>query len=247
MPSERLQLPLPFMHRPRYRADDFIPACSNREARAWLDSTWPERRLALFGPAGCGKSHLLHIWAERTGAVVLTGQTLAALDGMPASGALALDDADTVRDETLLLHLLNTARDRGLLLLLSGRTAPARWAVSLADLSSRLRAMATAEIHPPGDDLLAALLRRLIADRQLKVTQPVQDWLLLRLPRSPAALREAVARLDRESLVAGSAITRPLAARMLDAEAFAALDADEVSMASGDSGGDPSSAVPRFL
>ncbi len=52
---------------------------------------------------------------------------------MPDSGALALDDADTVASEPLLLHLLNTARDRGLRVLLSGRTR----AVALAGSPAR--------------------------------------------------------------------------------------------------------------
>ncbi|HEX3574065.1 MAG TPA: chromosomal replication initiator DnaA [Rhodopila sp.] len=242
MPYERLQLPLPFVHQPRFDARDFMPARSNQETLAWLrERDWPDRRLALFGPEGCGKSHLLHIWTERTGGTLLAGQTLVDLEGIPPSGTLALDDADTVRDEPLLLHLLNTARDRGLRLLLSGRAAPSRWPVGLPDLSSRLRAITPVEIGPPGDDLLAALLMRLIADRQLAVSQAVQDWLLLRLPRSPAALREAVARLDRESLVSRHAITRALAARVL--KDFAPADADEVSM----SGVDPSSEGHRFL
>jgi chromosomal replication initiation ATPase DnaA len=215
MQHDRLQLPLPFEHQPRFDARDFIPACSNQEALAWLDSDWPERRLGLFGPAGCGKSHLLHIWAQRTGAVLLSGPALADLDGMPRHGGVALDDGDMVRDETLLFHLLNTARDRELRVLLSGRSAPSRWPVHLPDLSSRLRAIATVEIHAPDDALLAALLMRLIADRQLSVSKAVQDWLLLRLPRSPGALREAVARLDRESMATGAAITQRLAARML--------------------------------
>jgi chromosomal replication initiation ATPase DnaA len=55
-----------------------------------------------------------------------------------------------------------------------------------------------------------------MADRQLVVSQAVQKRLLLRLPRSPAVLREAVARLDEESLVSGMAITRRLVARVLD-------------------------------
>ena len=77
-------------------------------------------------------------------------------------------------------------------------------------------------------ELLAALLMRLIAERQLSVTQTVQDWLLLRLPRSPAALCEVVARLDRESLVSGTAITRPLAARIL--KDFPIVDSWDSSM-----------------
>ncbi len=52
-----LPLPLPVS------ADraDFIEDASNADALAWLDrpETWPGGRLAVFGPAGVGKSHLL--------------------------------------------------------------------------------------------------------------------------------------------------------------------------------------------
>lgn len=234
MPSERLQLLLPFRHEPGYDSRDFVAAASNQEAMTWLDIDWPERRLALWGPAGCGKSHLLHIWMEQTGGQMLAGQTLADetlrnLACVPENGALALDDADTVASEPLLLHLLNTARDRGLRILLSGRTPPSRWPVRLPDLSSRLRAITAVEIGPPGDDLLAALLMRLLSDRQLSVAQAVQDWLLTRLPRSPAALRQAVVRLDRTSLTFGTPITRSLAARVLAHDGFAAADEDKAA------------------
>ncbi|MDE2517725.1 MAG: chromosomal replication initiator DnaA, partial [Rhodospirillales bacterium] len=72
------QLLLPFGHEPVFTAADFVAGESNREALAWLSGPdggagWPDRRLALFGPAGCGKSHLLHIWRERSGAVLLPG------------------------------------------------------------------------------------------------------------------------------------------------------------------------------
>jgi chromosomal replication initiation ATPase DnaA len=237
------QLPLPFQHQPRYHARDFIPACSNREALAWLDADWPEQRLVLFGPEGCGKSHVLQIWAARANATLLSGATLTDLDSLPQRGALALDDADSVGDETLLFHLLNTARDRGLQLLLASRSAPSRWPVRLPDLSSRLRAMSAVQIGPPDDELLAALLKRLIADRQLVMTRAAQDWVLHHLPRSPATIREAVARLDRESLASGVAITRSLAVTVLKEDGLAVAKADDVSM----SEGDPSSRARDIL
>jgi chromosomal replication initiation ATPase DnaA len=241
MQQDLFQLPLPFQHQPRFDANDFIRACSNQAALAWLETDWPERRLALFGPNGCGKSHLLHIWARQTGAILLSGQTLTDLDGVPHDGPLALDDADMVRDETLLFHFLNTAADRHLRVLLSGRTAPARWPVHLPDLSSRLRAITVVEVGQPDDDLLEALLIKLMADRQLMISQAVQKWLLLRLPRSPAVLREAVTRLDQEGLVSGMAITRQLAARVLNE--FSVVESQESSA----SGVAPSSLAHRFL
>jgi chromosomal replication initiation ATPase DnaA len=87
--------------------------------------------------------------------------------------------------------------------------------VRLPDLASRLRAVTSVEIKPPEDSLRCALLLRLLADRQLAVRPDVQDWLLLRLPRSPAALREAVARLDQAALAAGGTVTRTIAAGVL--------------------------------
>lgn len=229
-PFEYRQLLLPFPHAPRYDSRDFLAAESNHEALVWLEAEWPDQRLLLWGPDGCGKSHLLHIWAERTGATILNGPMLQDLDGIPETGGLALDDADTVGSEPILLHTLNTARDRGLKLLLAARTAPSRWPVRLPDLSSRLRAIAAVEIGPPSDDLLAAVLMRLLSERQLNVTQAVQDWLLTRLPRSPAALLRTVVRLDKASLSYGKAITRSLAAKVLIEGEFAGAEPDDVSI-----------------
>ncbi|HEY2618724.1 MAG TPA: chromosomal replication initiator DnaA, partial [Acetobacteraceae bacterium] len=62
------QLPLPIFPGPRYAETDFREAESNAGGCLWLRRTgdWPNQRLALWGEAGRGKTHLLHIWAART-------------------------------------------------------------------------------------------------------------------------------------------------------------------------------------
>lgn len=209
------QLALPFGHRPGFSAADFVEAPSNQAVLTWLDraADWPGGRLALWG--GCGKTHLLHIWAERFGAVLWDGPSLHGLPELPERGGIALDDADATQDEAALFHLLNAAGEAHLPVLLTGRTAPSGWATRLPDLASRLRAITAVEIGPPDDMLLRVVLARLLADRQLAVPEAVQGWLLRRLPRTGAALREAVVRLDEASLAGGRAITRPLAAEVL--------------------------------
>ena len=196
------QLALPFAHEPQFTAADFLAGPSNEMALAWLapGADWPLRRLALSGPEGSGKTHLLHVWAARTGARLLAGPSLPPVPA-PPDRPVAIDDADAAA-ELPLLHLLNACAEAGRPLLLAARTPPARWPTGLADLASRLRALTIAEIRAPDDGLLRALLARLLAERQLAVTEPVQDWLRLRLPRTPAAMREAAARLDRAALVA---------------------------------------------
>jgi chromosomal replication initiation ATPase DnaA len=211
------QLILKFPPMQRFAAADFLPAPCNAAALTWLARTqeWPNRRLALWGEAGNGKTHLMHIWAERAGAVLLRGQSLHGLTELPICGGIALDNADATADEAALLHLLNAAYEAGLPLLMAGRTPPSRWETRLPDLASRLRAVSAVAIEAPDDELLRALLIRLVRDRQITVPEAVHEWLLRRLPRTPAALREAVERLDEAALVGGSAITRTLAAAVL--------------------------------
>jgi chromosomal replication initiation ATPase DnaA len=211
------QLTLKFPPMQRLAAADFLRAPCNAAALTWLTRSedWPNRRLALWGEAGNGKTHLLHVWAERAGAVLLGGPSLHVLSELPTCGGIALDEADRTVDEVALLHLLNAASEAGLPLLMAGRAPPSRWGTLLPDLASRLRAVSAVEIGAPDDELLRGLLIRLVKERQLVVSEAVHEWLLRRLPRAPAALREAVERLDEASLAGGSAITRALAASAL--------------------------------
>jgi len=215
MPAQ-LQLPLPPPRAARHATAEFIRTAANDAAMTWLDrvAEWPQGRLALWGEAGCGKTHLLHGWTGTTGAHDLTGPALPRLDELPdlsTLAGLAIDDADAMADEATLLHLLNAAAEARLPVLLAARAPPARWPVRLPDLASRLRAMTAVEILPPDDDLLRIMLKRLFKDRQHRVSCETQDWLLSRLPRTLAALREAVDRLDRAALGSSGGITRPLA------------------------------------
>ncbi len=203
-----LPLPLPVSSS---RADLFEDA-SNAEALAMADrpEAWPIGRLAIFGPASVGKSHLGRALAAERGWRMLSGPALRGLPE-PAPGGTVLDDADAVPEETALLHLVNLCAERGEKLLLLAREAPSRWPVALPDLASRLRATLAIGIGTPGEALLAALLSKHFADRQLRVAPDVQAWLLARLARDAATVAEAAARLDRAALAARAPVTRALA------------------------------------
>ena len=209
------QLPLPLGFAPCYAAADFVADSSNAEVRAWLadPARWPNNRLALYGEAGRGKTHLLHVWAAETGAELVDGAGLR--QPLLAGRTLALDDADLAGEEAL-LHTVNACAEGGHKLLLAAREPPGRWAAALPDLQSRLRATAAAGLGEPSDAMRAVLLARLLSDRQLTLPAVHQAWLLERLPRSAAVLREVAARLDRASLAHGRALTRPLLVDVLD-------------------------------
>ena len=195
-----------------------MTAASNEAALAWLARAqdWPDHRLLLWGEAGCGKTHLLHVWAARVGARLLPGPSLAGMT-FPPPGALAIDDAD-LAEETALFHLLNAAREQRCSVLLTARLPPSRWRILLPDLRSRMRSLTVVEIGRAEDSLLRALLARLLADRQLAVPAPLQERLLLRLPRTPAALREAVTRIDTDGRVIGQKLADDILREMASPE-----------------------------
>jgi chromosomal replication initiation ATPase DnaA len=211
----QLALPLPIAA--SFDAHDVITDASNEAAQNWLGrpAAWPLGRLALFGEAGLGKTHLARATAARFGWRWLDGMGLRGLPPAAPQGNV-IDDADCAADEATLLHVINLCAERGETLLLIGREAPARWPVRLPDLASRLRATQSVGIGAASDAMLSALLSKFFADRQLRVEPDVQAWLLTRLPRDAASLAEAVARLDRAALGMGGRITRPLARLALD-------------------------------
>ncbi|MGQ9367637.1 HdaA/DnaA family protein [Azospirillum sp. A39] len=219
------QLPLDLGFRPAMGGEDFLVAPSNADAVAWLDRWpfWPAPALTVWGPAGCGKSHLAQVWRARSGAPLVTAGELAQAD-LPAligrAQALAVDDADQVAGrrgrERALFHLYNLARDAGGHLLLLARQPPARWRVRLPDLRSRVRGAPAVPVAAPDDALLAAVLVKLFADRQLMPSQEVVAYLLARMERSLDAARRVVAAVDRASLAAHRRITVPLVRSVLN-------------------------------
>lgn len=241
------QLPLPLPHAESFDPADLLEDASNREALAWLERPegWPGGRLALAGPPATGKTHMLRGLAARRGWPVLDGMGLRGLPELPPDAAgVAVDDADCAPEERALLHLLNICAERRQPLLLAGREPPARWPVALPDLRSRLRATTVAVVRPPEDALLAALLRKHFADRQLRLDPALAAWLLPRLPREAAAVAEAAARLDRAALAGGGRVTRALAAlAMRGMPGFGAGDDDDMVA----EGADASTQAPRLL
>lgn len=214
------QLAIPFPHRAALGRADFLAAPCNEAAIAWIERwpAWPAGALVLHGPPGCGKTHLASLWRERSRAMLIPGERLdeaLLTEAIEAHNpAVAIDDAERT-DERLLLHLYNACREYGGAVLLTAALPPADWPIALPDLRSRLLANPAVAVGAPDETLLAAVLVKHFADRQLRVLPEVLAYLVPRLERSFAAAAAAVARLDAAALATGRAVTVPLARRVL--------------------------------
>jgi chromosomal replication initiation ATPase DnaA len=215
--SSQDQLRLPLTRDVPTSATAFVRSASNAFAFDAL-SAWPNgtgRVMALCGPAGCGKSHLAALWAERVGAAPLNGSEAVLADPLELEGRpVLLDIAQDADDETL-FHLINLAQQDGGALLMVSRPSPRRWQVAVPDLRSRLDAVRVLAMEAPDDAVLSAILAARFAERSITPGDGVIDYLVLRIDRSAAAAAEIVERLDAEH----RPVTRALARQVLGASA----------------------------
>jgi chromosomal replication initiation ATPase DnaA len=188
-----------------------VPIFSSRIATA------PRLNGSIAGPIGSGKSHLARLWCAESGARYVSARDLAS--ELPlANGALPpamVVDAAEAASERALLHLCNSCAEAGTALLVVSRNAPAAWPIDLPDLASRLRAMPAVGIDMPDDALLAAVLVKHFADRQLRIVPSVIGYIVPRMERSFAMAASLAARLDELALAGGRSIGLGLARQAL--------------------------------
>ncbi|EFO29655.1 ATP/GTP-binding protein [Roseibium sp. TrichSKD4] len=214
------QLPLDLPYEAALGRDDYLVGRSNQAAYELLESwpNWPSPVVILAGPVGAGKTHLVEALRADSGAAVVAAPKLeeASVPDLVAAGSVVVEDAHQGVNETALFHLLNAARQAGVLVLITSRTWPATWSIQLPDLLSRLRAATPVEILEPDDDLLRQVLLKLFSDRQLAVDFAVIDYLVVRMERSLEVAINAVDAIDREALAGRVKITKQLAGKVLD-------------------------------
>lgn len=213
------QVPLAFEHRPALGREDFIVAPNNAKAVALIDRwpDWPTPVVVVTGKPGTGKSHLAEVFRAKSSAARARPDmlTIEAVPGLAGAQALVLDAMDVPFDERALFHLLNLLRAHGGFLLITARTPPARWTLTLPDLASRLGEALVVELGAPDDSFLTALLIKLFADHQLQASPALVNFLVNRLERSCAAMVDAVAALDAASLSTHRPVSVALAREIL--------------------------------
>jgi chromosomal replication initiation ATPase DnaA len=214
------QLPLELPHAVSFRRDDFLESRANAAALALVESwpDWPSYAAAIVGPHGSGKSHLASIWAEYAGARIIPARLLTREDVPRAltTGALVVENlAPGEYDEHALFHLFNLVKEDGASILFTSVHPLENGMAGLPDLASRLRLVPSAKLDAPDDALIAAVLVKLFADRQIAVEQDLIAYLLPRMERSLGSARELVAKIDAAALAAGKPATRAFVSALL--------------------------------
>lgn len=199
-----------------YKREDFFVAPCNALASAQIERwpDWPSHFYLLQGGKGAGKTHLLHIWTQKAGALYCKAAALSEEMIKENINHFALDDVDEVigdrAKEELLFHLYQHARTHKKSILASLAQNISAYEFVLKDLESRLLKENSLVIDVPDENLLALMMLKLFRDRQMIVTDDVIFYALTRLPRSFDAVHRCVTEVDRLAFERVSPITKNL-------------------------------------
>jgi len=214
------QFTLPLLHAPDLTEGRFVVASCNEQAfdfvHRWPD--WPAPVGALFGPPGCGKTHLAHMWRARADAILINGREFAAIfaEARKATRPLVIEDLDREPPDAAREHLLMELLDHTpRTILFTGRNPPGQWSCATGDWKSRAASLLAFGIDAPDDGFLSALARNLFAARQLTVSPEVSELIVTRLERTPHAIAGFVAAADEKALSAKRPVSLRLVLEML--------------------------------
>lgn len=206
---------------------NFVPG-RNAELLQALDNVLAgresERIIYLWGPPGCGRSHLLQGVAgvcmrnKMSTAYFACDENTHFADGSETDCVL-VDDVDRLNDGTQigLFNLYNRIRDEGnAFLLVTGPAAPAQLKLR-EDLVTRLGWGLVYQVHELTDEEKVEAMKSHAISRGLDLSQEVCDYLLRHERRDLPSLMATLDALDSYSLASQRKITVPLVRELLQA------------------------------
>ena len=223
-PTQVKQIPLAIGPDAQPGFDNFLPganAAALDHLRALPLATAP---VYLWGPGGCGKTHLMQALASRHQRAGQQVGWFDAADPLPwvlsPAWALVVLDRCEVLDATAqhaAFALFEEATAHGVQWLAAGRLPPVDLPVR-DDLRTRLAWGHVFAMQPLPDAETRAALRREADRRGIFLSDEVMDFLLTRFERDLAHLMRLLDRLDNYGLSKGRRITVPLVRQMLTEE-----------------------------
>lgn len=207
MEIKQLILDLPY--RQTFDRQGFVVSPCNSMAVLWIDRypKWGSHALLVYGPKGCGKTHLSHMFADTH----LDASDLPEND-WPESKKLVVENLDQLTNERALFHLFNWTKEKNIGLLMTSNSIPQ---FKLPDLASRIMMCPKVPILPPDDELIYAVLSKAFADRSITVDASVLEYATRYTERTFEAVQALIDMADTLALSQNRRITIPIVKQVL--------------------------------
>ncbi|MBP6763835.1 MAG: DnaA regulatory inactivator Hda [Rubrivivax sp.] len=224
------QIPLAIGPDSRPGFDNFLSGSNASAVQHLRNLALPSAPLYLWGPGGCGKTHLLLALAGQCQAA---GQRVGWFDAashapwdlQPDWVLVVVDNCEMLdtQGQQAAFALFVDAATHGVQFAAAGRLPPVDLPLR-EDLRTRLAWGHVFALQPLAEAETRAVLRRDADRRGIFLSDEVMDYVLTRFPRDLAHLMRLLDRLDEFGLAHGRRITVPLVRQMLAEEGYDEAD-----------------------
>ena len=161
----------------------------------------------LYGPKKSGKSYLAKIWLKNNNAIEYNNNYETLLN---ISSDILIDNL-IFYDQEKIFHIVNKCILNNSKILITSDIKINSIDFKFNDLSSRLKTFSNLEINQPNDEMLLAILTKLLVDKQFIInSNEIFEYILRRVDRSYQGINEIVKKLDILSLEKKRQLTIPL-------------------------------------
>ena len=171
--SEQLIFNFPF--KKNYLKQDFYVSENNFSAFQLIETwpNWPSRLVNIFGPVGCGKTHLINILKSKIQSKIISAKDVNSetLLKFKILECLIIDDFNNNIDEKTLYSIINLSLQDNKYLIINSQVSLKGSETKLEDLKSRLKSFLDIGINLPTDDMIRVILTKNFsaADKTLSV------------------------------------------------------------------------------
>ena len=216
--SEQLIFNFPF--KKNYLKQDFYVSKNNFNAYKLIESwpKWPSRLINIFGPTGCGKTHLVNILKSKIQSIIISSNKISdeILKIYKTKECLIIDDFENNIEEKTLYSIINQAYQDNKYLIISSSISIKKFETKLLDLKSRFSSFIDIGIDLPTDDLIRVILTKNFSDKQIQVSQKNIEYILKNIERSYEKINTFSNSIDSLSLTKAQPIKLNLIKKVLD-------------------------------
>ena len=216
--SEQLIFNFPF--KKNYLKQDFYVSKNNFNAFKLIESwpKWPSRLINIFGPTGCGKTHLVNILKSKIQSIIISSNKISdeILKIYKTKECLIIDDFENNIEEKTLYSIINQAYQDNKYLIISSSISIKKFETKLLDLKSRFSSFIDIGIDLPTDDLIRVILTKNFSDKQIQVSQKNIEYILKNIERSYEKINTFSNSIDSLSLTKAQPIKLNLIKKVLD-------------------------------
>ena len=214
------QLVFKFPFKKKYYEQDYYVSSNNFSVYRLIESwpNWPDKWVNVFGPKGCGKTHLSNILKKKIKSVdifdasKIDNQTILRIEKLHC---LIIDNYKKNIDEKIFYSLLNHLKQLDKYFVINSILPIKKMKFELEDLKSRSEVFVSLGIELPTDDLLRVIISKSFSDKQIDISPKLSEYIIKNIERSYEKVFKFIKEIDDLSLSSGKSININLIKKVL--------------------------------